>query len=96
MARTGKPARSSFWIPGTTREQPPKIILQSQRGTRIEGAHVCGECGVLERPTFRYARSNVGEVYLCLRCKGGVMEYSLRHVTKWIETNLKRGVPDED
>ena len=89
-SRQGKPVQSSHWVGGSTKGRTPRILLESKRGTRIDELRKCGECGLPRHPVFRYAKSNVGPVFLCLQCKGEVMEHSLKHVTAWIETNLKR------
>lgn len=74
-------------LPGRTRQPAPRsdknknkkkkpIILESKRGTRIDGGG-CDECGSRnEKALWRCARSNQGTVYICSTCKPVVFDRS--------------------
>ena len=53
-----------------------RIFLRSRRGTRIHSGGTCAQCGIFERPVFRYSESNRGEVLICLRCKPEIFDRS--------------------
>jgi len=53
---------------------PLKLI--SRRGTRVDGARVCAECGRLKTPVWHYTRSSRGEVCICTFCKPRVFNRS--------------------
>ncbi len=59
-------------------ECPKKVnvVLESKKGTRITGTHICEECGTPTQNGFRYGRSNLGSVVLCTRCKPTVFNRS--------------------
>jgi hypothetical protein len=57
-------------------EPPTPIILESKRGKRIGDSKHCSECHGLFDVVWRYAKSNMGVVYLCSSCKPIVFDRS--------------------
>ena len=52
------------------------IILISKKATRIDEAKMCNKCLAFTKGIWRYAESNIGEVYICSRCKQSVYSRS--------------------
>jgi len=53
-----------------------RIILQSHKGVRIEEPKKCAGCETVCRLVYRYSKSNLGQVYLCIPCKEKALENS--------------------
>jgi len=58
------------------RSRRVKIILKSSRGERIQRPSKCSRCGQPAAVVWKYAKSNIGTVYLCSRCKPWVLDAS--------------------
>ena len=61
------------------RHHPSKVVLESRRGTQINGGY-CSECGAYEIPVWQYAKSNCGQVCLCIRCKPFALNRSFKKI----------------
>lgn len=105
MASSGKGTRkrSTDSTQAKQRNTPParpeRIILAVRRGTRVSERTCCDECGIEEKPIWRYSKSNLGVVYLCSRCKRIVFDRSFgsldamntrRVVTGQFESNRRK------
>lgn len=53
-----------------------KVILESHKGVRVEESKKCARCEAICRPVYRYSKSNLGPVYLCIACKEHTLESS--------------------
>jgi len=58
-----------------------RVILESRKGKRIEERKKCARCELYTIPVYRYAKSNLGTVYLCIPCKTKVFEASFGSLT---------------
>jgi len=52
------------------------VVLESRKGKRIEERKKCARCELYSSPVYRYAKSNLGVVHLCIPCKSKVFESS--------------------
>ena len=62
----------------TYQEKKKPIILYSKRSSKIDDNHICSQCDVKNRPIYKYAQSNYGEVFLCSYCKIKVFNRSFK------------------
>lgn len=76
-----KPVKSQEAVKGSKKQPIGEVKFPSRtRGTRVMTPHLCNECGKVVAPTWRYPRSNRGEVYLCSPCKHRVFRRSFDDV----------------
>jgi len=55
------------------RKQPsqPKLVIYSKRATSVtDEKGICGYCNQRSSPLYHYAKTSIGPVDLCLKCKG--------------------------
>lgn len=56
------------------------VVLESKKGSRVMGTHICKECGTPTQSGFMYSRSNLGSIVLCPRCKPTVFNRSFGNI----------------
>jgi DNA-directed RNA polymerase subunit RPC12/RpoP len=72
-----KPVKAQEAVKGLKKQPIGEVRFQSPtRGTRVTTPHLCNECGKVVSPTWRYPRSNRGQVHLCSPCKHKVFRRS--------------------
>ncbi len=69
-----KPVKAQEAVKGLKKQPIGEARFQSPtRGTRVTTPHLCNECGKVVSPTWRYPRSNRGQVHPCSPCKRAVV-----------------------